>query len=47
MEMGQKYRMNLLKSQAEMIKQMDVAHMRTVLELKKVIEYINIAKIKN
>lgn len=47
LETCQKYRMHLLKSQAEMIKQMDVAHMRTVLELKKIIEYINVAKNKN
>lgn len=40
METCQKYRMSLLKSQADMIKQIDVGHMRNVLELKKVIEYI-------
>lgn len=47
LETCQKYRMHLLKSQAEMIKQMDVAHMRTVLELKKIIEYINVVQNKN
>jgi oligoendopeptidase F len=47
LETCQKYRMHLLKSQAEMIKQIDVGHMRTVLELKKIIEYINIAQSKN
>lgn len=46
METCQKYRLNLLKSQADIIKQIDVAHMRNVLELKKVIDYIGVCKAK-
>lgn len=44
METAQKYRVNLLRSQADMVKQVDVAHMRSVLDLKKVIGYLDIAR---
>ena len=44
MDTAQKYRVNLLKSQADMLKQVESSQNKLILELKKVVEYVDMCK---